>query len=138
MKKLLFILGLFYGTAQAQTDSVIYYTDSLVYRIDTTIIAGDDTIISDSTYILHFCHYISVDSIYENQFIIIEGTIINHILNMLVPIQPLIDVGYSSSGTVLRKKLNATQMSWTPLQLRDSLILPDLKLIYGNSNVTKL
>ncbi len=133
MKKIILFILLLSGTAQAQTDSVIYYTDSSVYRIDAIIIAGDDTITSDSNFVRHNYHYIAPDSTYEDQFVIIDST-----GKVLVPIQALIDIGYSSSGTVKRLKLNATQMSWTPLQLRDSLILPDLKAIYGNSNVTKL
>jgi len=132
MKKIILLAFLFVGIkGYSQTDSVIYYTDSLVYRIDTTIIAGNDTITSDSNFVRHNYHYIAADSTYEDQFVIIDS-----IGKVLVPIQAL--TGYSSSGTVLRKNLNATQMGWTPEQLRDSLILPDLKLIYGNSNVTKL
>ena len=129
MKRLLFILGLFCGTVQAQT--VIYYTDSLVYSIDTTIIAGDDTIISG--YVRHNYHYINPDSIYEDQFVIVDS-----LRNLFVPIQALMDKDYSSNGTVKRLKLDSTQILWTPLQLRDSLIFPDLQLIYGNTNVIKL
>ena len=134
MKNIIFFILLLSGlTTKAQTDSVIYYNDSSIYRIDTTIIAGNDTITSDSNFVRHNYHYIASDSTYEDQFVIIDST-----GKVLVPIQVLMDIGYSSSGTVKRLKLNATQMSWTPLQLRDSLILPDLKAIYGNSNVTKL
>ena len=131
MKKIIFFILLLSGTAQAQT--VAYYEDSLIWRIDTAIVTEDDTITSDSNYVRHNYHYIASDSTYEDQFVIIDST-----GKVLVPIQALMDIGYSSSGTVKRLKLNATQMSWTPLQLRDSLILPDLKAIYGNSNVTKL
>ena len=124
---------LFTLKSYSQTDSVIYYTDSLVYRINTIIIAGNDTITSDSNYVRHNYHYINGDNIYEDQFVIIDST-----GKILVPIQALIARGYSSNGTVKRLKLNATQILWTPLQLRDSLIFPDLKLIYGNTNVIKL
>lgn len=132
MKKLILLVLLFAGIkSYSQTDSVIYYTDSLIYRIDATIIAGDDTIISG--YVQHNYHYINPDSIYEDQFVIVDS-----LGNFLVPIQALIDKGYSSNGTVKRFKLNSTQILWTPLQLRDSLIFPDLQLIYGNSNIIKL
>ena len=134
MKKIIIaILFLIPIVSLAQTDSVVYYTDSLVYRIDTTIIAGDDTITSDSNYVRHNYHYINPDSIYEDQFVIIDS-----LLKLLVPIKALINSGYSSSGTVKRLKLTATQFGWTAEQQRDSIILPDLKAIYGASNVTKL
>lgn len=132
-KSILLALTLYALNGYAQTDSVIYYSDSLVYRIDTTIIAGDDTIATDSNFVQHNYHYIASDSTYEDQFVIIDS-----LGKVLVPIQALIDKGYSSSGTVKRLKLNVTQIGWTPEQLRDSLILPDLKSIYGTSNVTKL
>lgn len=130
MKKILLIVLLFAGI-KSYSQTVTYYNDSLVYSIDTTIIAGDDTIISG--YVQHNYHYINPDSIYEDQFVIIDS-----LGNLFVPIQALIDKGYSSSGTVKRLKLDSTQILWTPLQLRDSLIFPDLQLIYGNLNVTKL
>ena len=130
MKTLLTLIALIVTlSASAQTN----YTDSLVYRIDTTIIAGDDTITSDSNYVRHNYHFINSDSLYEDQFVIIDST-----GKVLVPIQALIDTGFRSSGTVYDIKLNATQIGWTPVQLRDSLILPNLKTVYGNSNVTKL
>ena len=133
MRKLLFICLMIGGVAQAQTDSVIYYADSLVYRIDATIIAGSDTITSDSNYVRHNYHFIAADSTYEDQFVIIDS-----LGRVLAPIQALIDSGYCSSGTVNKKKLDATQIGWTIEQLRDSLILPDLRSIYGTSNVIKL
>ena len=130
MKKIILLVLLFAGI-NSYSQTVTYYTDSLVYSIDTTIIAGDDTIISG--YVQHNYHYINPDSIYEDQFVIVDS-----LGNLLVPIQALIDKGYSSSGTVKRLKLDSTQILWTPLQLRDSLIFPDLQLIYGNTNVIKL
>ena len=130
MKNLILLVLLFAGI-KSYSQTVTYYTDSLVYSIDTTIIAGDDTIISG--YVRHNYHYINPDSIYEDQFVIIDS-----LGNLLVPIQALMDKGYSSNGTVKRLKLDSTQILWTPLQLRDSLIFPDLQLIYGNTNVIKL
>ena len=131
MKKLLFILGLFHGTVQAQTDSVIYYTDSLVYKIDTTIIAGDDTITSDSSYVQHKYSYIAADSTYEDQFVIIDST-----GKEIVNVKILLDNGCSSSGTVFRQKLTPTQMGWTHKERRDSIWLPLFKLI--DSNIIEL
>lgn len=134
MKKIILFILLISGfTAQGQSDSVTRYTDSLVYRIDTTIIAGTDIIASDSNYIRHNYHYIGSDSTYEDQFVIIDS-----LGKVLVPVQLLMDTGFSSSGTVYRLKLNATQVGWTPEQLRDSLILPLIKGIYGSTNVIKL
>lgn len=134
MKKALILLfALISLTGMAQTDSIINYSDSLVYKIDTTVIAGDDTITTDSIFVRHNYHYINADSIYEDQFVIIDS-----LGKVLVPIQALMDTGFSASGTTLRIKLTATQIVWTPEQLRDSLIWPILKDIYGNSNVTKL
>lgn len=128
MKNLLsFILCLFVLTASAQTASVIVYTDSLVYRIDTIIIVGDDTITSDSNFVRHNYHFINPDSIYEDQFVILDS-----LGKVLVPLQALIDKGLSSSGTTYRIKLTAFQITWTPKQLRDSLILPILETIYGS------
>ena len=133
MKKLLTLLAFIVTlSASAQTDSVINYTDLLVYRIDTTIIVGDDTITSDSSFVRHNYHFINPDSVYEDQFVIIDST-----GRVLIPIQAMADT-LSSNGTVLRIKLNAIQVGWTPEQLRDSLILPDLKAIYGDSNITEL
>lgn len=128
MKKLFTIIFLLVSISiTAQT----YYTDSLVYRIDTTIIAGNDTITSDSNFVRWNYSFINPDSIYEDQFVILDS-----LGKALVPIQALTDAGFSSSGTVLRKKLTLTEMGWTPEQLRDSLIYPILQSIYGN--VTKL
>ncbi len=134
MKILLILLSFIITlSANAQSDTVINYTDSLVYRIDTTIIAGDDTITSDSNFVRHNYHGINTDSIYEDQFVIIDST-----GRVLYPIQALMDTGFGSSGTTYPIKLNATQIGWTPEALRDSLILPIIKSIYGSSNVTKL
>lgn len=134
MKILLgFMLLLFGFTIQAQTDTVINYSDSLVYKIDTTVIAGDDTITTDSIFIRHNYHYISPDSVYEDQFVIIDS-----LGKVLVPVQVLMNSGLSSSGTTYRIKLTAIQVLWTPEQLRDSLIWPILKGAYGAINVTKL
>ena len=133
MKKLFTLLAFIITlSASAQTDSVINYTDSLVYRIDTTIIVGDDTITSDSSFVRYNYHFINPDGVYEDQFVIIDST-----GRVLIPIQAMADT-LSSNGTVLRIKLNATQIGWTPEQLRDSLFYPIIQYIYGSSNVYKL
>ena len=119
--------------ANAQSDSVTYYADSLVYRIDTTIIAGNDTITSDSNYVRHNYSYINGDSIYEDQFVILDS-----IGKVLTPIKALMDNGRSSNGTVYRKKLTVVEMGYTPKQLADSLWLPVFKSIYGAINITEL
>jgi len=132
-KAIILMLMLCSLKSYAQTDSVTYYPDSLVYGIDATIIAGDDTITTDSNFVRHNYHYIAPDSTYEDQFVIIDS-----LGKVLVPIQALIDTGFSSSGTVYRKKLTASEIGYTPKQLADSLWLPILKAIYGASNIIEL
>lgn len=132
MKRILTLLiVLFSLNASAQTDTVTNYTDSLVYRIDTVIIAGDDTITSDSSFVRWNYTLINIDSIYEDQLVILDSS-----GKVLAPIQALMDQGCSSSGTVYRKKLTATEIGWTPKQRLDSLWLPLLKTI--DSNIIKL
>lgn len=136
MKKLLLFILLFTGIqAYSQTDSVITYDSLIVYKIDTSVFWGTDTS-SAPNYLWANYHFISGnDSIYQAQFIMYNDTLYN---DRLLLTTDLTNNGWRSSGTVKEFKLNATQILWTPLQLRDSLILPDLKLIYGNSNVIKL
>lgn len=134
MKKLLTLIALIVTlSANAQTDTVIWYDSLKVFKIDTSVIWDSDTSVAPN-YLWANYHYISGDdSMYQSQFIMHDS-----LDKKLLPTIDLINNGWSSSGTVLRIKLNPTQMGWTPVQLRDSLILPDLKSIYGSSNVTKL
>ena len=133
--KRIFTLILFLFTLQgvAQTDTVIWYDSLKVFKIDTSVIWGSDTSQSPN-YLWANYHFISGnDSVYQSQFIMHDS-----LDSRLLPNIDLINNGWISSGTVLRIKLNSTQVGWTPVQLRDSLILPELNSIYGNSNVTKL
>ena len=131
-KTLTIILLLFTLTSVAQTDTVIWYDSLKVFKIDTSVIWTDTS--QAPNYLWANYHFISGDdSMYQSQFIMHDS-----LDNKLLPTIDLMNNGWSSNGTVLRIKLNATQIGWTPVQLRDSLILPDLKSIYGNSNVTKL
>ena len=133
MKKLFTLISLLF-TLQgiAQTDTVIWYDSLKVFKIDTSVIWSDTS--QAPNYLWANYHFISgSDSMYQSQFIMHDS-----LDNRLLPTIDLMDNGWGSSGTVLKIKLNATQILWTPVQLRDSLILPDLKSIYGSSNVTKL
>jgi len=134
MKKILTLLAFIITfSVNAQTDTIIKYDSLKVFKIDTSVIWRVDTSISPN-YLWANYHFISGDdSMYQSQFIMHDS-----LDNKLLPTTDLMNNGWSSSGTVLRIKLNATQILWTPVQLRDSLILPDLKTIYGSSNVTKL
>lgn len=133
MKRLLTLFALIITiSTSAQTDTVIWYDSLKVFKIDTSVIWSDTS--QSPNYLWANYHFISGnDSIYQSQFIMHDS-----LDNRLLPTIDLINNGWSSNGTVLRIKLNATQIGWTPVQLRDSLILPDLKTIYGSSNVTKL
>ncbi len=131
MRKLITLLSvLFTLSVSAQTDTIIKYDSLKVFRIDTSVVYSDTSVAPN--YLWANYHFISGnDSLYQSQFIMHDS-----LDNKLLP--TLMDSTWSSSGTVLRIKLDSTQILWTPEQLRDSLILPSLKLIYGNSNVTKL
>lgn len=131
MKKIiLFILMLFSLVAKGQTDTIIWYDDLKVYKIDTTVIWSD--ISQAPNYLWVNYHFISSDSIYQSQFIMHDN-----LDNRLLPTIDLMNNGWRSSGTVKEFKLDSIQIQWTPEQLRDSLILPDLKTIFGN-NIIKL
>lgn len=130
MKSLIIIILLFIGIkGYSQTDTIIWYDDLKVYKIDTVV---NDTSQAPN-YLWANYHYISSDSVYQSQFIMHDNSD-----NRLLPTIDLMNNGWRSSGTVKEFKLNEIQIQWTPEQLRDSLILPDLKTIYGNNNVTKL
>lgn len=134
MRKLLILIALIITfSATAQTDTIIWYDSLKVFKIDTSVIWNNDTSVAPN-YLWANYHFISGnDSMYQSQFIMHDS-----LDNRLLPTIDLMNNGWSSSGTVLRIKLNTTQIGWTPVQLRDSLILPDLKSIYGNSNVTNI
>ncbi len=136
MKKLIIIILLFTGIkGYSQTDTIIWYDSLKVYKIDTSVIWGNDTSQSPNYLWVNY-HFISGnDSVYQAQFIMHNDSTIN---NRLLPTIDLTNNGWRSSGTVKEFKLNAIQIQWTPIQLRDSLIWPDLKTIFGNNNVTKL
>lgn len=133
MKKLILIILLLSGIkGYSQTDTIIWYDSLKVYKIDTIVLYGEDTS-QAPIYLWANYFFISSDSIYQSQFIMHDS-----LDNRLLPTIDLMNNGWRSSGTVKEYKLNATQIQWTPIQLRDSLIWPDLKIIFGNSNVTKL
>lgn len=133
MKNILTIIALLFTLqASAQTDTIIYYEDLKVFEIDTSVVYSDTS--EAPNYLWANYHFISGDdSLYQSQFIMHDDGD-----NWLLPTIGLMDNGWSSSGTVLRIKLDSIQLGWTPEQLRDSLILPSLKEVYGSSNVTKL
>lgn len=133
MKKLLTLIAFIITlSVSAQTDTIIWYDSLKVFKIDTSVIWNDTS--QAPNYLWANYHFISgKDSIYQSQFIMHDS-----LDNKLLPTIDLMNNGWRSSGTVKEFKLNATQIGWTPEQLRDSLILPDLKTVYGNSNVTKL
>ena len=134
MKNLILLVLLFAGIkSYSQTDTVIPYDSLVVYKIDTSVIWGNDTSVAPN-YLWANYHFISGnDSIYQAQFIMYNDS-----NDRLLPTIDLTNNGWRSSGTVKEFKLDSTQILWTPLQLRDSLIFPDLQLIYGNTNVIKL
>ena len=140
MKRTLILLfALISLTGMAQIDTVIYYDSLQVYRIDTTIITTTDTITSDSNYVWQFYHYIETREgagatfNYQPQFVIYDS-----LNNRLLPNQDLIGAGWRSSGTVKEFTIDSAKAAQTPDSLRTFYILPDLKSIYGNDNVTKL
>jgi len=135
MKKLIIIALLLAGIkGYPQTDTIIWYDDLKVYKIDTSVIWDTDTSQAPNYLWANYFFISGDDSIYQAQFIMHNDSTVN---DTLLPTKDLMNNGWRSSGTVKEFKLNATQIEWTPEQLRDSLILPDLKTIYGN-NVIKL
>ena len=139
MKKILtFICLLFAFSASAQIDSVIYNaphpsSDTLIaYRIDTTVTGGS----SDSNMVWVSYHYIQTtgDSfLYQPQLIVYDS-----LNKSILPNVDLSNNGWRSSGTVKTWYTDSAKAAQTPDSLRTFYILPDLKTIYGSSNVTKL
>ncbi len=137
MKKILTLLLILASLSGiAQTDSVVYYDSLKIARIDTSIITATDTITSDSNYVWQLYHYTETkeDSFcYQAQFVIYDS------LNQrILPNQDLIDNGWRSNGTVKEFTIDSASAAQTPDSLRTFYILPELKSIYGSSNVTKL
>lgn len=136
MKKIIIVILLLSGIkGYSQTDTIIKYDSLIIYKIDTSVIWGSDTSQAPNYLWANYFFISGNDSIYQAQFIMYNDTISN---DRLLPTNDLANNGWRSSGTVKEFKLNATQIGWTPIQLRDSLILPDLKTIFGNNNVIKL
>ena len=139
MKKILTLLLLISTlSASAQVDTVIYNTphpgsDTLiVYRIDAQVIGGS----SDSNMVWVSYHYISIvgDSfLYQPQIIMYD------ILNLqILPNVDLMNASWRASGTVKQWYIDSAMAAQTPDSLRTYYVLPELKSIYGNSNVFKL
>lgn len=137
MKKLFTIIVLLFSlSASAQIDTIIYYTDFKPFRVDTSIIWGNDTTTSDSNMVHQYYHYIQTtgDSfLYQPQFVIYDSS-----GTKLLPNRDLMNNGWRSSGTVKEWYIDSAKAAQTPDSLINFYILPDLKSVYGNSNVIKL
>lgn len=138
MKKILTLLAFIVTlSANAQTDSVVYYDSLKIYRIDTAIIYGTDTVTSDSNYVWQYYHYTRKDNDttfnYQPQFVIYDS-----LNNKLLPNVDLSNNGWRSSGTVKETYIDSAKAAQTPDSLRTFYILPIMQSIYGSSNVTKL
>ena len=139
MKIIFTIICLLYVfSVNAQVDTVIYNaphpgSDTLrAYRIDTTVTGGS----SDSNMVWVSYHYIQTtgDSfLYQPQFIVYDS-----LNKQVLPNVDLINNGWYSSGTVYKVYIDSAKAVQTPDSLRTFYILPELKSIYGNSNVIKL
>ncbi len=137
MKKLFTLICIaFTLNVSAQVDTFIYYTDLEVYRVDTSIIWGNDTTTSDSNMVHQYYHYIATtDSgfLYQPQFVIYDSSGVK-----LLPNRDLANNVWLSSGTVKYLYIDSITAQQSPDSLRTLYVLPDLKGVYGNSNVTKL
>jgi len=129
MKKILTLFALIITfSASAQTDTIIYYNDSNIYRIDTTVYFGTTDSNIAPSYVRFNYHYISPDSIWESQLIVIDST-----GKYLVPISVLVNNGAGASGTTWFAKLDSASVLKTPLELCDSLFLPKYQLYIGTT-----
>lgn len=120
----------------AQIDTFIYYTDLQPYQVDTSIIWGNDTTTSDGNMVHQYYHYIATtgDSfLYQPQFVIYNSSGVK-----LLPNRDLANNGWLSSGTVKYWYIDSITSQQSPDSLSRLYVLPDLKSVYGNSNVTKL
>ena len=139
MKKLFTLFAVIITlSVSAQVDTIIYNApfpgaDTLIaYRIDTTVTGGS----SDSNMVWVSYHYIQTtgDSfLYQPQFIVYDS-----LNKQILPNVDLTNNGWYSSGTVYRIYIDSAKAAQTPDSLRTFYILPDLKSIYGSSNVIKL
>lgn len=139
MKKLLTLLGLLFTlTANAQVDTIIYNaphpgSDTLIaYRIDTTVTGGSSD--SNMVWVSYFYIQTTDDSfLYQPQFIVYDS-----LNKQILPNVDLINNGWRSSGTVKEWYIDSAKAAQTPDSLINFYILPDLKSVYGNSNVIRL
>ena len=139
MKKLLTLFAIVISfSVNAQIDTIIYSaphqgSDALIaYRIDAQVTGGS----SDSNMVWASYHYIQTtgDSfLYQPQFIMYDSANVQ-----ILPNVDLMNAGWRSSGTVKQWYIDSAMAAQTPDSLRTFYILPDLKSIYGSSNVTKL
>ncbi len=140
MKRILTLICLMFTlSASAQIDTVIYNApasgfDTLIaYRIDTAVTGGS----SDSNMVWVSYHYIQTtgDSfLYQPQFIMYDS-----LNKQILPNVDMINYGWRASGTVpVRLYIDSAKAAQTPDSLRTFYILPIMKTVYGNSNVTKL
>ena len=128
MKKIFTLFALIITlSVSAQTDTIINYDDSLIYKIDTSVYYGNDTSVAPN-YVKFNYHYISPDSVWESQLIIVDNS-----GNYLVPISVLVENGAGASGTTWFIKLDSASVLKTPLQLCDSLFLPKYQLYIGTT-----
>lgn len=140
MKRLLTLFAIVMSlSVTAQIDTIIYNaphsgSDTLIaYRIDTMVTGGS----SDSNMVWVSYHYIETtgDSfLYQPQFFFYDS------LNLrILPNVDMIGAGWRANGTVPSSLyIDSAKAAQTPDSLRTFYILPDLKSVYGNSNVIKL
>ncbi len=125
------LLVLFTLSVSAQIGEKTVYDDSSIYRIDTTVYFGTSDSNIAPSYVRFNYHYISPDSVWESQLIVIDST-----GKYLVPIPALVDSGAGASGTTWFTKLDSASVLKTPIELCDSLFLPRYRLYIGTT--TKL
>jgi len=101
------------------------------FKINSVIHYNNDS--SQSPNYLWVSYHLIVDSIYQPQFIMNDS-----LNNRILPTKELLNSNWRSSGTVKEYKLNSDQMGWSDIQLRDSLVYPNLENIFGTGNVIKL
>lgn len=139
MKKLFTIICLVFTlSANAQIDTVIYNaphpgSDTLIaYRIDTTVAGGSSD--SNMVWVSYFYIQTTGDSfLYQPQFIMYDS-----LNKQVLPNVDLMNNGWRSSGTVKQWYIDSAKAAQTPDSLRTFYVLPELKSIYGNSNVINI
>lgn len=128
----LLFLAAFGLNANCQIDKNKWYNNEKAFKIYSTVYFGKDSSTSNNYLYMNY-HLVTSDSIYQAQFIMKDKN-----GNRLLPANDLTKNGWRSSGTVKEFKLDSIQMNWTDVQLRDSLILPEIEAIFGEINVTEL